>query len=250
MSKWGVMKNLQHILSNVYKAIDDYNMIDEGDVIAVGLSGGKDSITTLIALNNLRIFYKKKFSIFAITIDTCFENIGRNKFDIKTLEDLCNQLDIPFYVVKTNIAEVVFKIRKESNPCSLCANMRRGYLCSKSVEYGANKLALGHNFDDVVETFMLNLFYEGRLGCFSPKTVYDKGDLTIIRPLIYVKESNIKSFINSNDIKLANADCPEDKFTERQNMKNLLISLEKQNKGLRHRIFKALQKSNIDGFGK
>lgn len=243
------MKNLQHILSNVYKAIDDYNMIDDNDVIAVGLSGGKDSITTLYALNNLKLYYPKKFSIIALTVDMRFENIGKNKFNGEELRKLCENLNIPYYTIDTDIAEIVFKVRNEKNPCSLCANLRRGYLCSKAKELGANKLALGHNFDDVVETFMLNLFFEGRMGCFSPKTILEEKDLTVIRPLIYCKESSIKHFVNTNNLPVIKSDCPENKFTERENMKALLINLEKQNKGLRHRIFKAIQKSDIDGFG-
>ena len=243
------MKGLQRIITNIIKADNDYGMIENGDVIAVGVSGGKDSLALLCALYELKRFYNKSFSVIAIMIDLRFENINRKQFDYKGINELCSRFGFEFHIVDSDIAEVVFNVRKEENPCSLCANMRRGILCSTAVSLGANKLALGHHFDDVVQTFMLNLFYEGRIGVFSPKTILEKKDLTIIRPLIYTQEKDILYFTRSVDLPIINQDCPANKNTKREDMKTLLVNLEKENKGLRHRIFKAIQKNNVDGFG-
>lgn len=242
------MKGLQRIITNIIKADNDYNLISDGDVIAVGVSGGKDSLALLCALYELKKFYKN-FDVIAILVDMRFENIDRNIADYSRIKELCLRLNFKFYIEKSDIAQIVFDVRKEENPCSLCANMRRGILCSSAVLHGANKLALGHHFDDVVQTFMLNMFYEGRLGAFSPKTILQKNDLTIIRPLVYTQEKDVSYFVRNNDLPITNQDCPENKDTKREYMKSLLIGLERENKGLRHRIFKAMQKGNVDGYG-
>ncbi|MBR6052966.1 MAG: tRNA 2-thiocytidine(32) synthetase TtcA, partial [Clostridia bacterium] len=156
---------MQRILSFVRRAVDDYGMIRPGDKIAVGISGGKDSLTLLAALSALRRFYPARFDLVGITVDMGFDGV-----DLSPIEEFCRALDVPFFVEKTEIAKVIFDIRKESNPCSLCAKMRRGALHSRAKAEGCNKIALGHHFDDAVETFLLNLFHEGRLGCFSPVT--------------------------------------------------------------------------------
>ena len=182
---------LQRILSYTRRAVDDYSMIEDGDSVAVGVSGGKDSLTLLAALAALRRFYPKKFTLCAIMVDMGFEGS-----DTSAIEAWCEKIGVPFYVVKTDIAKVIFDIRKESNPCSLCAKMRRGALYSKAKELSCNKVALGHHFDDAVETFMLNLFHEGRIGCFSPVSYLSNTDLHMIRPLIYAKEKAIKSYVS------------------------------------------------------
>ena len=237
------MKELQRILSFVRRAADDYHMIEEGDAIAVGVSAGKDSLTLLEALAALRRFYPKAFSLTAMTVDMGFAGS-----DFSPVEAFCEKLCVPYRVIKTDIAEIIFNIRKEPNPCSLCAKMRRGILHSTAKEMGCNKVALGHHFDDVVETFMMNLFFEGRLGSFSPVTYLSNTDITLIRPLIYAEEKDIEYFTRHTSLPVIESPCPENRNTERENMKNLLHDLEKSNKGLRHRIFGAICRSEIDGF--
>ena len=171
------MSEMRRMLSYVRRAVDDYNMIEEGDRIAVGISGGKDSLTLLEVLSEMRIFYPKKYELVAITVDMGFEGS-----DYSEVREFCNRLGIKYIVEKTDIAKIIFDIRKESNPCSLCAKMRRGSLHTAAVEAGCNKVALGHHFDDAVETFMMNLFFEGRLGCFSPKSYLSNRQLWLIRP--------------------------------------------------------------------
>lgn len=237
------MKEIKRILSFTRRAIDDYEMIEDGDKIGVGVSAGKDSLTLLCALAELRRFYPKKFELVAITVDMGFEGM-----DFTPIADLCRELDVPFVISPTQISRIIFDVRKEKNPCSLCAKMRRGALHDECKRQGCNKLALGHHFDDVVETFMLNLFYEGRLGSFSPVTYLSRKDLTMIRPLIYAQEKDVRYFVNRHPLPIIESPCPADKATERENMKQLLASIERNNKGLRHRIFGALQKAGLDGY--
>ena len=237
------MKELKRILSYTRRAVDDYSMIDDGDKIAVGVSAGKDSLALLCALSQLRRFYPKKFELIAITVDMGFEGM-----DLTPIKKFCEELDVEYHVVPTQISKIIFDVRKESNPCSLCAKMRRGALHTAAKELGCNKVALGHHFDDVVETFMLNLFYEGRLGCFQPVTYLSRIDLHVIRPLIYMPEKDVRYFANKVELPVISSPCPADKNTERENMKQLLASIEKENKGLRYRIFGAIQRGEIDGF--
>lgn len=237
------MENIKRVLSYVRRAVDDYKMIAEGDSIAVGLSGGKDSLTLLTALSELRRFYPNKFSLYAITIDMGFENA-----DFSAVAGLCASLDVPYHIVPTQIAKVVFDIRREPNPCSLCAKMRRGALHAAAKERGCSKVALGHHFDDVVETFMLNLFFEGRIGCFQPVTYLSRRDITLIRPLIYMPEKDIRYFASKAGLPVVDSPCPANGETEREEMKRLLATLERWHKGLRHRIFGAIQRGGVDGF--
>ena len=237
------MENIKRILSYVRRGVDDYSMIEEGDRIAVGVSAGKDSLTLLCALAKLRIFYPKKFELAAITVDMGFEGS-----DFSSIAKLCEELDVPYHIIPTQISTVIFDVRKEKNPCSLCAKMRRGALYSAARELGFNKVALGHHFDDVVETFMLNLFFEGRLGCFQPVTYLSNTQITLIRPMLYMPEKDIKYFASKAELPVVKSLCPADGNTEREEMKKLLASLEKENKGLRYRIFGAIQRGNIDGF--
>ena len=238
------MKEIQHILSCARRALDDYHMIDEGDRIAVGISGGKDSLSLLYAMAELRRFYPVHYTLSALTVD-----MGLPGMDFEPVAELCRSLDVPYTVVHTEIAKVIFDIRRESNPCSLCAKMRRGAIYDAAREAGVNKVALGHHFDDAVETFMLNLFFEGRVGCFSPVSYLSRSDITMIRPMIYVKEKDVRYFASHAALPVVESTCPEDGNTERENMKQLLRTLEKDNDGLRHRIFGAMQKSGVDGWG-
>ena len=186
------MKGLKRLLSYARRAADDYSMIEEGDKIAVGVSAGKDSLSLLWTMAELRRFYPKKFELMAITIDMKFDDLGggRKPTDYSEVEELCRRIHVEYRVVPSNIAKIVFDIRKENNPCSLCAKLRRGMLNDAAKSFGCNKVALGHHFDDAVQTFMLNLFYEGRIGCFAPVTYLDRSDITVIRPLVYAQEKD------------------------------------------------------------
>ena len=237
------MNELKRMLSFIRRAVDDYAMIEEGDVIAVGISGGKDSLALLKTLAEMRRFYPKKYEVKAITIDMGFEGS-----DYSSIEEYCKNLNVEYRVTTTEIARIIFDVRKESNPCSLCAKMRRGSLHLTAQEMGCNKVALGHHFDDVVETFMMNLFFEGRLGCFSPVTYLSNRKITLIRPMIYATEKDVVYFARRQALPVLTSLCPEDHNTERENMKNLLADIERTNNGLKHRIFKAICKSEIDGF--
>jgi tRNA(Ile)-lysidine synthase TilS/MesJ len=237
------MEHIKRVLSFTRRAIDDYRMIEPGDKIAVGVSAGKDSLTLLCAMAQLRRFYPVPFELIAITIDMGFEGA-----DFSPIQRLCDELDVPYHIIPTEISHIIFDIRKEKNPCSLCAKMRRGALHNAAKDLGCNVVALGHHFDDAVETFMMNLFFEGRLGCFSPKSYLSNRKLTLIRPLIYAEESDVAYFARRQELPVAKNPCPEDHATERERMKQLLRTLERQNDGLRHRIFHALCRHEIDGF--
>ncbi len=237
------MKELQRILSFTRRAVDDYQMIKANDKIAVGISGGKDSMALLTALSALRRFYPIPFSLCAITVDMGFPTA-----DFSAVAAYCEKIEVPYRIEKTDIAEIIFEVRKEPNPCSLCSKMRRGVLHSVAKEMGATRVALGHHFDDAVDTFMLNLFFEGRVGCFSPVSYLSRSDLHLIRPLIYAPEKDISYFTRHSDVPLLKSPCPEDHNTEREKMKELLAKLEKDYPGLRHRLFGAMCRGEIDGF--
>lgn len=245
--------NTRRILSYVRRAVDDYNMISDGDRIAVGLSGGKDSVALVCALSALKRFYPKKFEIEVISMDPGFYKAGfGNEDEIKEsfskLGKMCEQLGVNFTLFETEIAKIIFDVRKEKNPCSLCARMRRGALHTHAKELGCNKIALGHHFDDAVETFIMNLFNEGRIGCFSPVTYLSRTDITVIRPLVYTPEKDIRYFINHSDLPILESPCPADKSTDREKVKQLLSSLDKENKGIKYRIFGAIQRAEVDGY--
>ena len=209
---------LQQVLSYVRKAVDDYHMIADGDKIAVGISGGKDSLTLLYALHGLRRFYPQKFDIHAVTVDLGFGNL-----DLSRIESICaDELQIPYTIVKTDIADIIFEQRKESNPCSLCAKMRKGALNEAIKKEGCNKVAYAHHKDDVVETMLMSLIYEGRFHTFSPVTYLDRMDLTVIRPLMYMNEADVIGFVNKNQIPVVKSPCPADGYTKREYVKQLL----------------------------
>ena len=247
------MDHMKHILSYARRAVDDYGMIRAGDKVAVGVSAGKDSLTLLHAMAGLRRFYPQPFELIAITVDMGFGGIEANRD--KTLPPdpyggiraLCESLDVPYHVVPSEIARIIFDVRKESNPCSLCAKLRRGALNNAAKELGCTTVALGHHFDDAVETFMLNLFFEGRIGCFQPVTYLSRVDLRVIRPLLYTPEKEVRAFAAATELPVVESACPANENTQRESMKQLLASLERQHKGLRHRIFHAMQAAEVDG---
>lgn len=234
---------LQRLMGFARRAIDDYNMIQEGDKIAIGVSGGKDSLTLLYALSGLKRFYPKKFEIEAITV-----NMGYKEADFSKVSKLCEELDVRYTVVETDIAEILFEQRKESNPCSLCAKLRKGAFNNKAKEMGCNKKAYAHHYDDIIETMLMSLFYEGRIHCFSPVTYLDRMDITLIRPLIYVDEQDIIKFKNAYQLPVVNNPCPVDGYTKREYTKQLIKTLDKDSPGLRERLFTAIKEGNIPGW--
>lgn len=236
-------KSSRRLLSCTRRAVEQYEMIEEGDRIAVGLSGGKDSMALLCILKELQRFYPKRFDIVAMTVNTGFEGM-----DFTPVKELCKAIDVPYFLADSDIAKIVFDIRRESNPCSLCAKMRRGLLHDTAKAEGCNKIALGHHFDDVIVTFMMNLFNEGRLGCFSPVTYLSNKDLFAIRPFIFADEDDIRYFVRQNALPVVTSTCPEDKHTDREKYKQMIDKMDRENKGLKHRIFTAIEKGRIDGF--
>lgn len=236
---------MQKILSYLRKAIEDYHMIKKGDKIAVGLSGGKDSITLLMGLKALQRFYPEHFELIAISINPGFEF-----FNISFLENICKNLDIPFFCENSDIKEIVFDIRKEKNPCSLCANLRRGILNSVAIRENCNKIALGHNEDDVLETFLLNLFYGGTISTFAPASYMDRSDITLIRPLIYTPEKEIRHFIKKEKIEVMPKSCPMDGVSKREDMKQMIKNLQFDIPHVRANLYGAIKRSHINGWEK
>ncbi len=234
---------LQRLMSYARKAIDDYQMIEEGDKIAVGISGGKDSIALLHTLHGLMRFYPKKFEIYAVSVDLGFKNQ-----DFTIIEKMCKDLNVPYTIVRSEISKIVFEDRKEGSPCSLCAKMRKGALNDEMKRLGCNKVAYGHHKDDIIDTMLLSLIFEGRFHSFSPKTYLDRMDLTVIRPLMYINEMDIKGFINMNELPVAKSRCPVDGHTKRQYVKDLLKQLSIENPGVKERMFTAILNGDLSGW--
>ena len=234
---------LQRLLSLTRQAVDDYALIDSGDKIAVGISGGKDSLTLLYALHGLKRFYPKEFELSAITVDLGFEN-----FDLSPVRSLCSELSVPFTVVPTDIGKILFETRKESNPCALCAKMRKGALNETAKQLGCNKIAYAHHRDDLIETMLLSLIYEGRFYAFSPKPFLDRTELTVIRPMIYVSEADVIGFKNRFSLPVCKNPCPVDGKTKREYVKQLTKQLNLQAPGVKERLFHAITEGNIEGW--
>ncbi len=237
---------MQKLLGYIRRACQEFDLIEEDDKIAVGVSGGKDSLVLLAGLAKMRRFYEKKYEVYAISLDPRF---GGEDGDYSAVEELCRELDVPFTLVKTDIGEIVFDIRKEPNPCSLCAKMRRGALHDAAKALGCNKLALGHNNDDAIETFVMNLLQEGRIGCFAPISYLSRKDITVIRPLVFAPESAVMGCARRNNFRIVKSKCPADKTTTRQKTKEMLAVLERENRGIKQRIFGAMRKAGIDRWG-
>ncbi len=234
---------MKHILSYTRRAIEDYNMIEDGDKIAVALSGGKDSITLLKALKSLQHFYPKKFDLIAISVNPDFEF-----FDADFLKRTCEEVDVPLFVEEYNISKIVFEDRKEKNPCSLCANLRRGILNTAAKREGCTKIALGHNLDDVLETFLMNLFFAGNISTFSPVSFMDRSGITLIRPLIYVPEKETKRFVRNSGTAVMPKVCPMDGNSTREYVKQLIVTLSLKNKHVKANIMGAIKRNNISGW--
>ncbi len=234
---------LQTITGRARRAIDDYKMIDEGDKIAIGLSGGKDSIALLYALHNLKRYYPKKFDIMAITIHP-----GSDTFRTDKLEKMCKELGVEYIVYNSNLAEIVFDIREEKNPCSLCANLRRGMLTTIAVEHGCNKIALGHHLDDTIETLLMNMTLNGNITTFAPKTHLTRCNLVLIRPLIYVYEKETRALARKMNFPVMGKCCPKDGDTMREYTKNLISSLRHDIPKIRENLIGAIKRSDIPGW--
>lgn len=234
---------LQQLLSYTRKAVDEYAMIQEGDHIAVGISGGKDSLTLLYALQGLRRFYPNKFELSAITVD-----LGYEKSDFSVVAKLCKELEVPYTIVKTDIAHILFDERKEMNPCSLCAKMRKGALNDAVKAMGCNKVAYAHHKDDIIETMLLSLIFEGRFHSFSPKTYLDRMNLTVIRPIMFVDEMDVIGFQHKYDLPVVKSRCPVDGLTKRQYAKDLVRELNQAHPGTKNRMFTAILNGNIEGW--
>ena len=234
---------MQRILSLVRRCVEDYNMIDAGDVVAVGVSGGKDSVLTLAALAKLRDFYPKRFEVAALTIDSAAPGM-----DFGPNARLCGELGVPYHLIPVPIYEIVFEYRKEKNPCSLCAKLRRGALSTEMNRLGLSKIALGHHYDDAVETMVMSLFLEGRIGCFQPVTYLDRSGVTQIRPLLYVQEREVRGAVRRLNLPVVKNPCPANGTTKREETKELLLRLEKQFPQLKKKIFGAIQRYPLYGW--
>lgn len=237
--------NIQKLYRYARQAIDDFDMIEENDNIAVGLSGGKDSITLLYALAGLKKFYTKSFQLYAITVDLGFPGFS-NEYN----QYICDSLEIELITVNTQIYDIVFNVRNEKNPCSLCAKMRKGALNDELVKRGINKVAYAHHKDDVIETYLLSLIYEGRFSTLEPMFNLEKTGITVIRPLIYVNEKDIKGFINKYSLNPMKKICPMDGNSKREYIKNMIKSLNHENPGVSDRIFNAILNSDLRGWNK
>ena len=236
---------LQRLMSLTRKAVDDYHMIEEGDKIAVGISGGKDSLALLYALAGLRRFYPKKFTLEAITVD-----LGFPGFDLSEIKALCDTLEVPYTIVKTDIGEVIFKSREETNPCSLCAKMRKGAFNDEAKCLGCNKSAYAHHKDDVIETMLMSMIYEGRYYTFAPVTYLDRMDITLIRPLIYVNEADIVGFKNLYSLPIQKNPCPADGYTKREYAKDLIKQINEASPGVAERLFHAITDGPLPAWAK
>ena len=227
---------MQRLIGLVRRCVEDYNMIEAGDRIGVGVSGGKDSLALLVFLAELKKYNHKPFDLEAITIDM---GLG---MDYSGIENLCEELDVPFRLIKTEIAPVIFDYRKEKNPCSMCSKMRRGALNQALLDNGLNKLALGHHYDDAVETFLMSLLYEGRISCFQPVTNLDRTGIIQIRPMLYIHEQTVDNFVKRRNLPVLENRCPVDKQTKREEIKKLVYDLSATYPELKDRVFGAMQR--------
>lgn len=235
---------MQRLVGLVRRCVDDYHMILPGETVAVGVSGGKDSLALLTLLAALREYHPAGFRLEAFTVD-----LGLEGMDFTPVEDFCGKLDVPYHLIKTEIGPIVFQHRKEKNPCSMCSKMRRGALSNAIREAGISKIALGHHYDDAVETFLLSLFYEGRISCFEPVTYLDRTEVTQIRPLLYLGEKSIETLSKKLSLPVVENTCPMDKNSKRQEVKELIAHLSERYPDLKSKIFGAMQRLPLPQWG-
>ena len=236
---------MQKIMGYLRRAVEEYQMLANGDVVAVGVSGGKDSVALLAGLAGVRRFLGVDFRLEAITLDNCFDGV---ETDFTPIQQLCDRLEVPYTLRRTDIGKIIFQDRGESNPCSLCARMRRGLLHDQAKALGCNKIALGHHYDDAVDTFIMNLFNEGRIGCFQPVSYLSRKDLTMIRPLLFAPERELRNAVARAGLPVVKSRCPVDGCTERQWTKEFLVSLERTHPGVTKRIFGAMRRAHVSGW--
>ncbi len=236
---------MQQLMSYMRAAMEQYDMVEEGDCIAVALSGGKDSLALLAGLAGLRRFYPENFTLKAITVDPCF---GNQEGDYSVVAALCERLEVEYVIKRSNLYHIIFETRKEKNPCSLCARMRRGMLHDTAKQCGCNKLALGHHKEDAVQTALMNLFNGGNFTCFSPVSYLSRKDLTMIRPMIYVPEQYVRKLVRRENLPVVQSACPADGFTERQAMADFMEQLEKKYENLPEKVIHALQAGHISNW--
>ncbi len=235
---------LNQFTGYIRRCVDDYRMLEPGDRVAVGVSGGKDSMALLVGMHQLRRYHPSRFQMEAVTID-----MGFGGMDFAPVEALCEELEIPYTRLKTDIREIVFDVRREENPCSLCSKMRRGALNDLVVAHGCNKLALGHHFDDAIETFLMSLLFEGRINCFRPVTFMSRAGVTQIRPMLYLGEGTIANLVRDLNLPLVPTTCPEDKESKRAEIKGLIARLSQDYPDLKNKVFGAMQRLPLDGWG-
>ena len=236
---------MQKIMGYLRRAVEEYQMLANGDVVAVGVSGGKDSVALLAGLAGVRRFLGVDFRLEAITLDNCFDGV---ESDFTPIQQLCDRLEVPYTLRRTDIGKIIFQDRGESNPCSLCARMRRGLLHDQAKALGCNKIALGHHYDDAVDTFIMNLFNEGRIGCFQPVSYLSRKDLTMIRPLLFAPERELRNAVARAGLPVVKSRCPVDGCTERQWTKEFLAGLERTHPGVTKRIFGAMRRAHVSGW--
>lgn len=234
---------MQHILGQVRRCVEDYHMIEAGDKVAVGVSGGKDSLLTLTALARLRDFYPISFQLEAITLET-----GTPGMSFDAVAELCRELEVPYTRIHVPVYQIVFEERKEKNPCSLCAKLRRGTLNTALTERGIHKIALGHHYDDAIETLLMNLLFEGRIGCFQPVTYLDRTGITQIRPLLYCREDDIRRTVERLRLPVVHNPCPANGSTRRQEVKDLIHQLEGRYPDIKQKLFGSLQRYPLYGW--
>lgn len=235
--------NVKQLSGLTRRAIENYNMLDEGDIIAVGLSGGKDSMSLLYILNELSKYHPSHFKVEAFTVD-----IGFGNMDFDKLAQYCRQLNVPFNIIHTQIADIVFNSNNSNSPCAVCSKLRKGALYSELVNRGIKKVAYAHHKDDVTDTLLLSLIYEGRINTFIPVTHLEDSDIIVLRPFIYVNESDIKGFINKYNIPILKNSCPVDGYTKRKYVNDLINSINKETHGVRNRMLTAIENSGINGW--
>lgn len=236
---------MQRLMSKMRSCMEQYNMIRDGDKVAVAVSGGKDSVALLCALAEMRRFYPKSYTLCAITIDPCFNGIPG---DYSQIEELCHRIDVPYIVKRTELWRIIFEIRKESNPCSLCARMRRGALHDEAIANGCNKVALGHHMDDAAETFFMNLLQTGQLGAFPPVHYMSRKNIHLIRPMVFAEEREITNVARRYNLPIVKSQCPADGCTKRESTKQLIKELEKSYPDLKNKVIGAMQRSDFAGW--
>ncbi|MBO4330875.1 MAG: tRNA 2-thiocytidine biosynthesis protein TtcA [Oscillospiraceae bacterium] len=234
---------MEQLAGLIRRCVEDYDMISEGDRIAVGLSGGKDSAALLCAMSSLRRYYPKHFELVGVTVGLGFEGM-----DFTPVKELCDRLDVPYYYLDTDIRSVVFDMRREKNPCALCVKMRKGAFNDKLRELGVNKAALGHHMDDAVETFLMSLIYEGRISCFEPVTLMDRSGITQIRPMLYAEEKRITSLVSRYSLPVVKSTCPMDKNSKREAAREIMFTLSRERRDFKIKTFRAMQRLPLRGW--